>query len=558
MSDVEISEVVDSSITIEDSFPSAEGFATLMVVGYHVASLDRVLTFTGPSGVRETFPDGHHMRAAGLAAFSQNPRLGELKMGRRDGAPTQSLRYTPIDTTQGHVYSGSIHGVEWSITVPASATVASVCAQIVAAIDATSLGLDVDAIVLSVATSNAIQTLSGAGLTGVIGAGAITVPRKITVTRNSHADHNAVTAVLTGTDEFGNAQSENLAFADGGGETVTSTKRYASVVSLVIPAQGGSGGATSVGILAAVDATDGTTHVDVAATVAGTWFAHLFGTDDGGPLTSAQMTVEDRTTNPATTLETDLDAIAAADNDWIGLEVADAQSDAQVADAADWCLTNEKGYIPHMVDSAVASSSATDTASDLEGAENPYAMVFYHRNGMGSFPGARLWGKVLSMPVGTTFALKTLAGLLPDTTLTSTERANLKAKNVTYYSTIGDAARTHGQDGGGKAASGRFLDLSIYSLYTNLQVQLGVLAAISVEPELPMDNGGGSTIKGAIEGRLAAGVRARKLRNVVITVPDIDDVPEEDRAARLFSGIEWDAIYIGATHSARIRGRFGV
>lgn len=558
MSDVDISQVVDSSISIEDSFPSAEGFATLMVVGYHVASLDRVLTFTGPSGVRETFPDGHHMRTAGLAAFSQNPRLGTLKMGRRSGAPTQTLRYTPIDVTQGHVYSGTIGGVEWSITVPASASVASVVAQIVAAIDGSALGLDANAIVLSVATSNAIQTLSGAGLTGVIGAGSITIPRKITVTRDAHADHDAVTAVLTGTDEFGATQSENLAFINGGGETVTSTKRYASVVSLVIPAQAGSGGMTQVGIAAAVDATDGATHADVAATVAGTWFAHTFGTDDGGPLTSAQMTVEDRTTNPGTTLETDLDTIRAADGDWIGLEVADAQSEAQIADAADWCLTNDKGYIPHTIDSAVASSATTDIASDLEGEENPLAMVFYHRNGMGYFPGARLWGKALSMPVGTTFALKTLAGLSPDVTLTSTERAHLESKNVTYYSTIGDAARTWGDDGGGKAASGRFLDLSIYSLYTNTQVQLSTLSAISVEPELPMDNGGGSTIKAAIEAVLAAGVRNRKLRDVVVTVPDVDDLPEEDRAARLFSGIEWDAVYIGATHRGRIRGRFTV
>lgn len=555
--DIDISEVVDSEVSISDSFPSAQGFATLMIVGFHVASLDRVLTFTGPDGVRETFPDGHHLRAAGLAAFANNPRPNVVKIGRRDGAPTQTLRYTPIDTTQGHVYSGSIHGVEWTYTVPAAASVASICTAIAAAIDATSLGADVDAIVTSVATSASIQTLSGATLTGALGGDDLTPPRKITVTRSSHADHDAVTAVLTGVDEFGATQSENLAFANGGNETITSTKRYLSVTSLVIPAQAGTGGTTQVGIAAAVDATDGTTHVDVAATVAGTWFAHQFGTDDGGALTSAQMTVEDRTTNPATTLETDLDTIKAADSEWIGLVTADAQSEAQIADAADWCLTNDKGYIPDSADSAVASSATTDVASDLADTENTLAMVFYHRNGGGYFPSARLWGAVLARPVGSTFALRTLTGL-PTDSLTSTERAHLESKSVTYYATLGNDGRTWGDDGGGKAASGRFLDLSIYALYTNAQVQLGVLSALQTEPELPMDNGGVSQIKGAIEAKLAPGVRARKLREVVVTVPDVDDIPAEDRAARLVSGIEWDAIYIQGAHRARVRGRFAV
>lgn len=106
---------------------------------------------------------------------------------------------------------------------------------------------DDDAIMTALATSAGVQTLD-TELNGVIGTGRISPPRKITITRDNHADHNAVTAVLTGLDENGLPVSENLAFADGGNEVVTSSLYYSYVISLVIPAQAGVGGTTKIGI----------------------------------------------------------------------------------------------------------------------------------------------------------------------------------------------------------------------------------------------------------------------------------------------------------------------
>lgn len=105
---------------------------------------------------------------------------------------------------------------------------------------------DDDAIMLSLATAASIQTLD-TELNGVIGTGLISPPRQIVVTRSTHANQDAVTAVLTILDENGVQQVENLAFADGGGDTPTSVGYASRVISLVIPAQAGTAGTTKIG-----------------------------------------------------------------------------------------------------------------------------------------------------------------------------------------------------------------------------------------------------------------------------------------------------------------------
>lgn len=98
-----------------------------------------------------------------------------------------------------------------------------------------------------IATAASTQTLD-TELAGVIGTGLIAPARRVIVVRNSHADQDAVTAVLTGYDQDGLLVSENLAFANGGGDTITSVNHFSRVVSLVIPAQTGTNGTTEIGI----------------------------------------------------------------------------------------------------------------------------------------------------------------------------------------------------------------------------------------------------------------------------------------------------------------------
>lgn len=114
-------------------------------------------------------------------------------------------------------------------------------------VPSTAIVADDDAILTALATAASTQTLDTEA-DGVVALGRISPPRKITVTRSSHANQDAVSAVLTYIDKDGIVRTQTLAFADVGGDTFTSTYEASYFVSLVIPAQAGTGGTTKIGL----------------------------------------------------------------------------------------------------------------------------------------------------------------------------------------------------------------------------------------------------------------------------------------------------------------------
>jgi hypothetical protein len=113
------------------------------------------------------------------------------------------------------------------------------------------VAVDVDAIVAAFTTSAALQTLSGAGLTGAVGGAQMWPGRLLTATLSSHADWNATTMTITGINEAtGRRETEDVAIPDGGNATITSTKYWSSIESIAIPAQAGTGGTATFGIAA--------------------------------------------------------------------------------------------------------------------------------------------------------------------------------------------------------------------------------------------------------------------------------------------------------------------
>lgn len=552
MSTVDIAEVIDSQISVEDNFPSREGFGTPIVVAYHDTTGARTQTYRRAAEALEDYPAEHPIYLAVAAAFAQNPRPRAVKVGRRAGAPTQTIRLTPATTTAGFVYALTIAGVEIAVTVQAGDAVADVCDDLVAAIAASSLAADDDAIMAALATAAAEQVLDTEAA-GVIGRDTMSPPRKLTVTRSAHADHDAVTAVLVYVDEYDQTITENLAFVNGGGDSFTSSRRAKRFVSLTIPAQSGNGGTTKIGVAAIVTPTDGTTHVDVAAASAGAWLAYQFDVD------AQALLVEDRTANPGTTIQADLAAIYAADADFYGVILADAQSSAQILAAAAWAEANGRYLIADTVDSQCVDGAAdTDVLSSLKSAGYHQTAGFYHRGGHGYFPSARWFGKMLPTTPGTeTWALKTLAGL-PVDDLSATERAALESKNGNYYAEIGGAGRVLGAKKGGIGASGRFIDLTRCVGALNADIKQDAFAVLANADKIPMTDRGMTVIGGAIRAVLKRYETREAIRDSVLTIPAVDDIPSADRADRIASGFEWDAIYTGAAHEVQIRGRLSL
>lgn len=571
MPTIPIDDVVRSTVTVGDRVPTLRDFTTPMIVGYHTLQTnpaERVLTFSTPEEVAQSFPSGHPIRVQADALFSRSlgRRVRRIKVGRRLGAPLRTMRYTPVTLTPGFVYRGTIAGVAWSYTLPSTPTptVENVIDGIVAAVNALPALMGSTAGLLAATpTSASLQTL--VPVPGSAGASEISPPARIVITRSTHVDHDAVTGTLTYVDDLGVTRVESPAFTNGGGDTYTTTRPARRFTSLAIPAQGGTGGTTSVGTAPVIALADNATSFDVASTVAGAGVTHQV----GALVRAADLALEDTTPNPATSIATDLDGILAADGDWIAMVIADGHGIAQQSAAAAWAETAQRLYGIDTADTAVGTASTLDIGSAIAAASYEMSFVLYHRGGDGYAPWGRLFGAMLPFdPGGEAWANRTLAGL-PADDLTSTERTQMKAKNVTYYGALAEVGFivTQGRNGGVRSGLGRFIDLVRYRLYIESQLRAALVRPlIDATPGLPFDDVGITLQAGRVRSVLSAQETRRVLRSVELKVPtvDITDDPtalvvsETDRANRTLAAFEWSAIYIGPQHAAEINGRLSV
>lgn len=147
-----ISDYVTVAITATTAFPTRAGFGTALILGYHTAYPDLIRRYTDLSqvsadGILSTGVGSSTYWAAAMA-FSQNPRPTEVKIGRRVNAWTQVVKYFPQSTVNGVVYTSTIgpmggSALKWTYTVSASPSLATICTNIKAAIDALGLGVTV-------------------------------------------------------------------------------------------------------------------------------------------------------------------------------------------------------------------------------------------------------------------------------------------------------------------------------------------------------------------------------------------------------------------------------
>lgn len=99
-------------------------------------------------------------------------------------------------------------------------------------------------VIISAATA---QTIAAASFDGVVAGAEMFPPRNVTLTLSSHADWDATTAVVTGTDEDGRVVQESFLIPNGGAATVTGLRHFRTVSSIYIPAQSGTGGTATAG-----------------------------------------------------------------------------------------------------------------------------------------------------------------------------------------------------------------------------------------------------------------------------------------------------------------------
>jgi len=117
---------------------------------------------------------------------------------------------------------------------------------------ASTLVADDDAIVTASATATAPVTLTGGALNGVIGIGAMSPRRGISITTSAATGAYSLAAiVITYVDWLGNQVAESIALTSvNGGQTIVSAFEAASVVSIAIPSQVSTAGSIRIGVQA--------------------------------------------------------------------------------------------------------------------------------------------------------------------------------------------------------------------------------------------------------------------------------------------------------------------
>lgn len=563
-----LSRFVSGQITRRTRTATRPNFAMPCIVAHHTHFAERTREY---SDVSEMIDDGFETTdaayRAALRLSSQSPRVPAWKIGRRASAPTQSMRVTPPTPTADSVHGLSIEGVLFEVTADSTPTVAELCTALT-----TIINPDADAIIASGAASAATsQVLDSGDFNGVLGAGSSSPARNLTFTFSSSADWDATTLVVEGR-RNGRVVTESIAIPNGGNATVTGTKLFdldaASLAetTFAIPAQSGAGGTLTVGVgkkfddagFVAVTATNGTTHVDIAADTAGRHYRFADFTTD--------LAIEDRTADPG--LVADLEAIRTADAAWRVLHIADAQSSAQILAAAEWAETEFLVYVADTVDTVEANSDESGVSRALADLGYMRTKTFHSRVNHGRHLAIGAMSALLTTDPGAAqLDFKNVIGCeVDDFTTDEINRlvGNDTAPDDSKRSTVYVEGKGDGTNTGtavligGLVAGGEWIDIVIGLDWVRSDLQTAVFEMQLNTPRTPFTRAGIQAFADLVESRLRTASRAPynilDEESVVVTPKAFEATTASERQTRRYNGVKWGARVQGAIRALDISG----
>ncbi len=257
----------------------------------------------------------------------------------------------------------------------------------------------------------------------------------------------------------------------------------------------------------------------------------------------------DVTTDPGITA--DLDAIKQFDDDFYGLAI-DHNCNAIGKKAADWAETQDaKMCFLNVSDSDCYDSLvSTDLCSVLKALSYARTMVGFDFNDTEGYSGVALAAERFphdpgSPGAGGTWHAKTLTGVSFDR-LSTTQKANLRAKNYVVYITTANVSHTLD----GKVAGGEFGDKIRGLDWFRIRTEEAIFSAIKSNDKIPFTDRGISIIKSCVDGmgQLAEANELFVPGSFTSSVPKRSETQTNDRKARKLVGVKFSAELAGAIH----------
>lgn len=523
-----LDDFVAITITTVSQTPTQVGFGTPLVAAYH--TLDSVQRVRSYKKLSDAVSDGivptgvtAGAYAALLKAFSQSPRPKTVKLGRLASAPSQVVVLTPTTTTAGEVYKFDFGGLgealtTYTRTVPGSSSVSAEVAAIKTLLEAVwPTG--------STATISAFSTPK-VTLTGLTGMTAAMVGEYMKLSGCATSANNGSFLIT----DYISASSVKIQNAAG-----------------VSPDANNGAIAWSVGVAVTVP---GNANVTITANQPGELF-------DVANWTNKTLSLFDGTL-VAGTLGTDLDAIAAEDNDWYGLGL-EYNSKAYVKDAATWAEPNKKLFFYNTSDTACGdNSSTTDVMASLKSSAYFRSSGLYSGVQLLCYSGIAWMAEGLPWPPGSsTFAFKTLRGVPVDTAVSTTQEGVILGKNGNTYTNVAGFNITNP----GKSAAGEYIDIAFGRDWLEARMKERVFGSLVSVRKLPFTQVGVDKVVADVKAQLQDGIAATFLSPdpaPVVTAPKVADVSTADRANRTLPDVTFSATLAGAIQAVEISGTISV
>ncbi|MBC3540658.1 DUF3383 family protein [Rufibacter sediminis] len=247
-----------------------------------------------------------------------------------------------------------------------------------------------------------------------------------------------------------------------------------------------------------------------------------------------------------------LQAMVNYDNDWYGLATESIDA-ADIVEIATFVEARTKLYIARSSDADIRTTDDDDVASDLQLAEHDRTAILSHSLAASQYADAAWLGNCLVRDPGSqTWKFKTLNTITPDA-LTATAKDNALGKSANVYERVAGVNIT--QDG--TVASGEYIDIMRGIDWLTARIKERIFTRMVNSPKIPYTNAGIAVIETAVREQLDIAVAQGLIAPeppYTVTVPDVLDTDDIDRAHRILRNVNFKARLAGAIHYAEIRG----
>lgn len=249
-------------------------------------------------------------------------------------------------------------------------------------------------------------------------------------------------------------------------------------------------------------------------------------------------------TGEPTTLTAALNALVESHNDWYYLTCVE-QGDDEITALAGWVNTQKKLYGASTSNKALVATLSSERT-----------FIIYHDQPE-KYPAEAWIGYCAPLEIGSyTWKFKTLNGI-PAAIITTTDFNQLHDNHGnTYVEKFGVL-----QTSEGTVSTGEYIDIIQSQDWLEARITEAVERLLMTKPKVPYDNSGIAMVVAEITNVLKQGYRqdmiatdADGLPMYSVDAPNREDIPVNDRASRVLTGIEFTAVLAGAVHNVRIKG----